>query len=497
MRKKSLSTLGYIMDYLNIQTVALSHAIHVDASLVSKWKTGNRKLTEQSVYFDDVIHYIMSCTSDNPEQLKNALLNFYPHEKNITESQLEKLLRQAVSAKKTMKTFDEQIFPVDNSMSVSSKVYLDSSGETAAIQTLLDYAESMSMPGEIIFFDSEEFSWLLEDNKFSQEFISRLKVLLDRGFHAKFIIHYTSYRDRFIYFFTACSPLIFNRNVEWFYYEDYSKNIFNVSIFLINKAISLLSISSNGLQSTTTVFTDSTLILRHEQLIKHTLIHCNPLFTNFDLLQFTDVVDDLYQFRKRGALYCVLSAPAFITVNKYLLQEVLTANHVEPDAFNKCLAVNEKARDLSANYFPSDANSNDAFIFIFHLEKLLKRVTTPPFISRSLSLLCGKQITITPEQYAKELRILANALHKYNNLQIILASEKDPVPLPSINCWCRQNTWMLQMNQDGFRLSDELGIVNAVSTTIESYIRSVPPIRREKNSVRQYLLDLADECTAY
>ena len=39
-----------------------------------------------------------------------------------------------------------------------------------------------------------------------------------------------------------------------------------------------------------------------------------------------------------------------------------------------------------------------------------------------------------------------------------------------------------------------LGIVNAVSTTIESYIRSVPPIRREKNSVRQYLLDLADDC---
>lgn len=32
------------MEALNIHTVSMSRIIHVDASLVSKWKTGNRTL---------------------------------------------------------------------------------------------------------------------------------------------------------------------------------------------------------------------------------------------------------------------------------------------------------------------------------------------------------------------------------------------------------------------------------------------------------------------
>ena len=38
MKQKSLSTLGYIMEQLNLPTVYMAQSVHVDASLVSKWK---------------------------------------------------------------------------------------------------------------------------------------------------------------------------------------------------------------------------------------------------------------------------------------------------------------------------------------------------------------------------------------------------------------------------------------------------------------------------
>ena len=102
---------------------------------------------------------------------------------------------------------------------------------------------------------------------------------------------------------------------------------------------------------------------------------------------------------------------------------------------------------------------------------------------------------MTKLQYARCLRSLADALDKHENLEIVFLSEGDNAPLPAIpemNCWCKQNTWMVQMDQKGFRLSDEASIVNAASVTFERCIRRIPPKRKEKSSVTAYLLQLAD-----
>lgn len=78
-------------------------------------------------------------------------------------------------------------------------------------------------------------------------------------------------------------------------------------------------------------------------------------------------------------------------------------------------------------------------------------------------------------------------------MQIVLVSQKDSINLPAINCWCKQNMWILQMDKQGFRLSEEISIVNAASTLLERCVRKVPPERKEKSSVIKYLLTLAKE----
>ena len=88
---------------------------------------------------------------------------------------------------------------------------------------------------------------------------------------------------------------------------------------------------------------------------------------------------------------------------------------------------------------------------------------------------------------------MVNLMMTYDNLKIILVSDKDNISIPSINCWCKQNIWMLQMNKDGLRLSDEYSIVNAASTKWEQCLHTVPTERKDKNSVSQFLLELADE----
>lgn len=365
MRKKPLSTFGFIMECLNIQTVSMSRALHVDASLVSKWKTGARILSEKSIYFNDIIDYLLDeSEKQNNKPLIDALANLYPHE-TITPLQMESLLKQAlVNTGNAYEVSNEHQLLLDGSKSISTLIFENNAGKRAAISKLLDYATAMTIPGEIVFIDSEAYDWFLEDEEFSLQFTNRMMQLLKRGFKSKFVIHYSYYKDHFIHFFNACSPLIFHRNVEWFYYEYYDETLLNTSFFILNRAVSLLSLSDNNTTSTTMVFTDNALVLQHEVLANHILSQCNHIFTNFAPTQISEIVNDIYQYRKNGSFYSFLPAPAFMSVKEDLLKEVLVDNGIEPQNIQKCLDLNHKLWEATSIYF-SKSSEKKILLYIF------------------------------------------------------------------------------------------------------------------------------------
>lgn len=77
MTERKLSTLGYLMDRLGLSTAALARRLHVDASLVSKWRSGSRRLSAKSVYFDEVCRMLLE---QNPMALADALRSLVPLE---------------------------------------------------------------------------------------------------------------------------------------------------------------------------------------------------------------------------------------------------------------------------------------------------------------------------------------------------------------------------------------------------------------------------------
>lgn len=495
MKKKSLSTLGYIMEQLNIQTVSMSRALHVDASLISKWKTGDRNISERSIYFDDIVDYLLEqSTKTIHHDLKNALINLYPHESINNETELALLLRQALSNKQaTFKSQEKQLLS-ENSNTISALTFEENAGRREAVLKILDFASNMTVPGEFLFVDNEEFHWLLEDSSFAKEFVYRMEELIHKGFHATFVLRYASYKSRFVPLFDECSSLIFHRNIDWYYDAYYDKTVINFSFFILNRAISLLGFSSDDTHSSTMIFTDPSIVIQHELMAKQVITHCNPIFSNFEITGIQKVISDVSHFRKNGTLYSYLPSPAFIAVKESLLLEILRSNGVDDATIRKCQNINQNSNELVSSYFSSERKQKkDGFIYIFHLEELLKRANTPSFYSRSLTLCCNSPIQVHASQYAQELRYLAYSLMLHDNVEIVLVSDRDHVSLPSINCWCKQNVWMVQMNKEGLRLSAEYSIVSAASTKWEHCIRTVPSERKEKSSVYEFLLELAKD----
>jgi len=494
MKNKSLSTLGFIMDSMDIQTIALAQCLHVDASLVSKWKTGSRTLSEKSAYFNDVIEYlILVSEEDGFRLLTDCLHALYPQAETTDHTQIRAMLRKALTSQKPLTPPKKERTFFTGMNSVPVLTFDGCAGRRTVILKLLDYADEMSDPGNLIFLDSEEYNWLLDNPDFSGEFSDRIMRLLKKGFHARFVIHYSTYRERFIHLFNACSPLLFHRNVKWYYYEYYDENLINFSFFILNHAISLLGISVGNTNSSSIVFTDNNMVIRHETIADYVIAQCRCLFEDFNPSEFETVVNDIYPFRRKGSFYCMLPAPAFMSVKEYLLKEILADNGISEEDSRTYLELYNRFRKVtSCHYFKKDM-PEEPFIYIFQLEEMTRRVREKTFVSGSLTLLNGKTVKVTKRQYAQEIRDLAKDLMKYENMQIVFVSEKDLASLPCLSCWCQQNLWMVQMDNEGFRLSDEISVVNAAASALEQCIRRTPPERKNKENVRKLLLDLAEE----
>ena len=417
MGARNQSAFGYIMNYTNTPTVQMAQALHIDASLVSKWKTSSRNLSAKSIYFADVVDFFISLnTEDENYALKDALLSFYPLEDLSSETSLRATLVKILTHKNLNHPNADTPICSDKGTETTTWIYDDDEGQRAAISSLLDMAEAMNIPGELTFAEADSFIWMIHDEAYTSEF---------------------------------CQRMI----------------------------------------SQSCVYLNSSVILKHQDLVRKLLDNCHHLFRNYKLLKFVNVVNDIYQFRKRGAVYAILSAPAFIAVEPDLMQEVLKANHVSKDKIALCLDINSKFREKTNH---TDSSHRNSLFYIFRLESMIRR-TMMPFLSTSLSLLCDQSIHVDHRYYAQALRNIRDALLENDNLNVVLVTNSDKIQIPRVNCWCNQNSWIFQMDTEGFRLSDEPSIVGAISSHIERGMALIPSDRKERHSVSRYLYDFASE----
>lgn len=417
MGARNQSAFGYIMNYTNTPTVQMAQALHIDASLVSKWKTSSRNLSAKSIYFADVVDFFISLnTEDENYALKDALLSFYPLEDLSSETSLRATLVKILTHKNLNHPNADTPICSDKGTETTTWIYDDDEGQRAAISSLLDMAEAMNIPGELTFAEADSFIWMIHDEAYASEF---------------------------------CQRMI----------------------------------------SQSCVYLNSSVILKHQDLVRKLPDNCHHLFRNYKLLKFVNVVNDIYQFRKRGAVYAILSAPAFIAVEPDLMQEVLKANHVSKDKIALCLDINSKFREKTNH---TDSSHRNSLFYIFRLESMIRR-TMMPFISTSLSLLCDQSIHVDHRYYAQALRNIGDALLENDSLNVVLVTNSDKIQIPRVNCWCKQNSWIFQMDTEGFRLSDEPSIVGAISSHIERGMALIPSDRKERHSVNRYLYDFASE----
>ena len=74
MAKKPATPLAYLMDMLYIQGSQLARTVHVDRTIISRWRNGRVELGPKSPYFEEIIRAIVKV---NKERGLNTLERFF------------------------------------------------------------------------------------------------------------------------------------------------------------------------------------------------------------------------------------------------------------------------------------------------------------------------------------------------------------------------------------------------------------------------------------
>lgn len=498
-RGKNLPPLGILLNRLKVPVSTLAKFIHVDASLVSKWKNGQRHLSSYSGHFDKILDFFLTEKNDSfsidlRARLIDLLREFSPLKKFETTDEIREDLRAFLLERPCFSLPNGSIETSRATSAAKVLIYDGSEGRRNAVADVLDLAEAMTDPGEIIFIECEGCRWLLEDQDYAKQWRSRLYKLLDRGFKAVFILHFTAYHESFFLFFRLCNHLLFHRNLDWYYHAYYDDEIHWFSFFILEHTRSVMGLSMGTEQCDTTVFTDSRSIAQHKRVAEMVKRSSRPLFVDFPQGRLLPSLAELLKPNwLDGTIFSFLPVPLSASTQPDLLVEILQDNAISRAMIRRCLKENRLFEKMVAKQTKSDSPQINEIVTIYQLEAMRRRITDGGFISCSLTLMTGKTVWVTKEQYARSILHVVENMEANPGNKVVLASDEDHIYLPDLNCWCKGKEWMIQMDYEGVRFSKEDVMVRAAYAALEQCTRKIPPVRTQPATVKQMLIKMADE----
>ena len=488
-KKQALSAIGALLEAMEIPCVTLARAVHVDASLVSKWKSGERRPGPDSAYFAQINDFFVE--PERRSRLKAALRTFYPQDKLDSDGEIKERLESFLCG------FDDagnvRGDAPDECGSVSVRIFEHSAGRRDAVSTLLSAAEAMDTPGCIYCVDAEQYEWLLEDAEYAAQWVKRMLALLDRGSTAHFVVHFRPGADPFLRFFNVCGSLLFHRNMKWYRHRYYDDENYWFSFFTLENAISVMGMAMDGQHSYTTLFRDRLSVMNHRAVVNAVIKGCEPFFEDFGADRCAEAAARLENAASGGRLWVYLPVPALVCSRSEIIDRILKGcGETEPErAKIKTLAARFKRALKKAS--PEDGVHRGGVRLIFQYDRMIGCISDP-FLSCSLSLFAQRPVRAPLNDIAAAFEELAGRLESASYGSAALTTEQDFSQISEMNCWCLEDKWLIQMDRSGFRFCDEAVIVSAATVVLEKAWRKIPPQRKDMSAavmVRELARDIA------
>lgn len=514
------------MQLFKISNSKLARGINVDASLVSRWKSGERTMSPSSPHVPAIASFFLSLNAYHYQQefLDYILKHQLPDNMIQDDSRrvhaladwlvssepfnLDAALQKPQSPAHTQNIIaniaglmdTDRLPKLPDAGSDNSRInrisqnpgevsayekFTGIEGRRQAVLNFLIEIVKSERKQELLLHSEDDMTWLTGDRQFTLIWASLLKQVIESG-HTITIIHVVDrQREEIMNALTYWMPLHLAGKFNSYYFPRYVDNPVKRTLFIAkgNSAIAAWNVNDTE-NSTTFLYRDPDAVAAFESIYEAHLAQCRRLFSVFSRHNGLQLLESGLELRnKNGTVFNMRSQLNSLLLPVDNLTKTLETNLVSP---YKQLMIEKlmEHRDL----FFKKLRDEDYFDLI--PIELLDQLEIFGRAEVDSCLLCLSEPWIMDSgSTILWLEATISALKKYEHYHLYLSDQTPGLEEINVNIIYKENNGALfspstaGQKQPVSILLNEANILRSLSYYFEDFIQKIPTVQRQKSDV--------------
>lgn len=476
------SRLDFLMETLGVSGRELAAAIHVDPSLVSKWRNNHRLLSYRSVHLLRIAEYM--AVYDSLPSLREILEVYGPE---VDWSNREEVLVWLCRWLTDPRPLPVTSGPLANHSRYSHDafytIYAGNEGRREAVLQFLDHVLTLPQGQQLYLMSQEDLVWLVEDRAFLAVWQNKLAQVLQRK-HRIRIIHWV---DRSVDSLNSIIgywlPLHLTGGIESWFFPRYSDSPFQTTFFILENDLVITGMSSPDLKDHryTAMFSDPITIKQCQGVFSTYLSDCRPLIEvgpKSEVRHMVEKTTGTMQTEEVASL--IWEPPLFVAMSQGLLTTILARNNLGDHLIQECQGYH---RQVAIGEGPQTSR------LLYNFESLQKALQGDQVLLwEELTAITGHPIRVYREDLIQHVHELVESMETNEGLEVAFFSAPGRAP---VNLFLRADT-VIAWSKDlpCTAAVYEPTVVKAFSRYYDELWQSIPRVNRDRDWVTNELLKL-------
>ena len=484
------------MDNFAISGKDLSSLLHIDSSLVSKWRSGKRSLKPNSVYTTLIIKHVMALDNNNQyAKIRMMLSQEYVSIFKSSEHEIALFLKDWLTSSKEIREskrdYFEEIRNLRGASLLTSYTMSGSNGRRQAVQFFLKYAQHLSPGAEIWYYSTENSKWFFENNEFLSEWLMRCTSLLSEDNKIRIIHPLVSSYESLTSTLLTWMPLhMTGRTTAYFVPKNKDEELL-YTFYLIKDHLALYNWSTRQpMRELNTYITHEAQFVKDiEVILQNHFAQSTRIFEYFSYETKDDYINSLISYMEKDANEYHWSPAVLICgLSEELLREILSENEFAGDELEATL---EKLTLISL------LGNKSQHCFIIDLEGLREWLLKDTVALNEMSFTVGRTITIRHGLFLRLLTEALDVIGKNERMKMCLAHTDQLRRLGHVEVIAKDNTRIhfssTLEEKPRVLVAREPTVVTAIYSYFEELWNTTPYISKNKEYVTKQITKLIDE----
>ncbi len=483
------------MDNFAISGKDLSGLLHIDSSLVSKWRSGNRRLKPNSVYTNQIIKHVMTLDGNNQyAKIRLLLSQNYMNIFKSTENEIALFLKDWLTSVKDVaedkRDYINEIKNLRSSSLLTTYALSGANGRRQAVQFFLKYAQYLSPGVEMWCYSTENPKWFFENQEFFNEWFMRNMSLLSEDNRIKIIHPLSSSYESLAISMLTWMPMHMTGRTTAYFIPKYKDEELVCTYFLIKDHLALYNWATRQpTRDINTYITHEPMFIRDiEVMLQSHLSESTRVFENFSYETKDAYINNLIAVMEKDTheYHWSFSFPIY-GLSDELLRAILTENGFSGDEFEQHLEKLNLIAELS---------NKSSHCFFIDLNKLREWLRSDFVVLNEMSFMCGQTVSVPHHMFMRLLREALKTIIESDNLRMCLASTDLLRRLADTEVIAKDNIRIQFSSTQGDKtrvlVTKDLSVVTAIYSYFEELWNTTPYICKNKEYVSKQIVKLIE-----